>query len=71
LVTDASGRTPVKLLGDGVVSKPVTVQVHRISGSARAAIEAVGGTVDLQVIRWVRSMNQAEKAAALGLTGDS
>lgn len=71
LVTDASGRTPVKLLGDGVVSKPVTVQVHRISGSAKASIEAVGGTVDLQVIRWVRSMNQAEKAAALGLAGDS
>ncbi len=68
LISDPSGRTPVKLLGDGAVSKSVTVQVHRISASARAAIEAVGGTVDLQVVRWVRSMNQAEKAVALGLT---
>lgn len=71
LIADSSGRTPVKLLGDGVISKAVTVQVHRISGSARGAVEAAGGHVDLQVVRWVRSMNQAEKAVALGFSTES
>ncbi len=37
----------VKLLGDGEVSKPLTVRVHRISASARTKIEAAGGTVEL------------------------
>src|SRR3954453_1807772 len=34
----------VKLLGDGEVSKKLTVRVHRISASAREKIEAAGGT---------------------------
>src|SRR4051812_41718459 len=37
----------VKLLGDGEVSKKLTVRVHRISASAREKIEAAGGTVEL------------------------
>jgi large subunit ribosomal protein L15 len=37
----------VKLLGDGDVSKKLTVRVHAISASAREKIEAAGGTVDL------------------------
>jgi large subunit ribosomal protein L15 len=40
-------RTDVKLLGVGEVSKKLTVRVHAISGSARAKIEAAGGTVEL------------------------
>jgi large subunit ribosomal protein L15 len=38
---------PVVILGDGEVSKPLTVKVHRISASAKAAIEKAGGTVEL------------------------
>ena len=37
----------VKLLGDGAVSKPLTVVVHSISESARAKIVERGGSVDL------------------------
>jgi large subunit ribosomal protein L15 len=37
----------VKLLGDGDVSKKLTVRVHAISASAREKIEAAGGTVEL------------------------
>jgi len=38
---------PVVVLGDGEISKPLTVKVHRISASAKAAIEKAGGTVEL------------------------
>ena len=38
---------PVKILGDGDLSKKLTVRVHAISGSAREKIEAAGGTVEL------------------------
>jgi large subunit ribosomal protein L15 len=40
-------RTDVKLLGVGEVTKKLTVRVHAISASARAKIEAAGGTVEL------------------------
>ncbi len=43
---------PVKLLGRGEIDRPLTVQVHRISASARAKIEAAGGTVEL--LNWER-----------------
>jgi large subunit ribosomal protein L15 len=35
---------PVKVLGRGELSKPLTVHAHAFSKSARAAIEAAGGT---------------------------
>jgi large subunit ribosomal protein L15 len=37
----------VKLLGDGELTKKLTVRVHAISASAREKIEAAGGTVEL------------------------
>ena len=37
----------VKLLGNGTLSKKLTVRVHGISKSAQAAVEAAGGTVEL------------------------
>src|ERR671925_277840 len=40
-------RTDVKLLGVGEVTKKLTVRVHGISATARAKIEAAGGTVEL------------------------
>jgi large subunit ribosomal protein L15 len=40
-------KTDVKLLGDGDVSKKLTVRVHAVSASAREKIEAAGGTVEL------------------------
>jgi len=36
---------PVKILGRGELDKPLTVTAHRFSASARAKIEAAGGTV--------------------------
>ena len=37
----------VKVLGRGTLSAPVNLSVHAISGSARAAVEAAGGSVTL------------------------
>lgn len=41
-----SKTTPVKVLGDGELTKNLTVKVDKVSGSARTKIEAVGGVVE-------------------------
>ena len=38
---------PVVVLGQGTLTKPLTVKVHRVSEAAKAAIEKVGGKVEL------------------------
>jgi large subunit ribosomal protein L15 len=40
-------KNPVVILGRGEVTVPLTVRVQRISKSARAKIEAAGGSVEL------------------------
>ena len=40
-------RDGIKLLGQGEIDIPITVKVHKISQSARAKIEAVGGSVEV------------------------
>ncbi len=42
-----SKTTPVKVLGDGEITKALTIKIDKISAPARAKIEAAGGTVDL------------------------
>ncbi|QNM93970.1 50S ribosomal protein L15 [Mycoplasma sp. Pen4] len=37
--------TPVKLLGNGTLTKNVTIYVHKASATAKAAVEAAGGQV--------------------------
>jgi len=41
----SGARTKVKILGRGEVSRSLTVTAHKFSASAKAAIEAAGGTV--------------------------
>lgn len=41
-----SPRERVKVLGRGTLEKPLTVRAHGFSASARAKIEAVGGSVE-------------------------
>jgi len=38
---------PIKILGRGSVSKPLTVKVHAISKKAKSVIESAGGRVEL------------------------
>jgi large subunit ribosomal protein L15 len=42
----ASSSELVKVLGRGELEKPLTVRAHGFSASARAKIEAAGGTVE-------------------------
>jgi large subunit ribosomal protein L15 len=42
-----SAAKPVVILGQGELSKPLTVKAHRFSASARARIEAAGGSVEV------------------------
>lgn len=37
---------PVKVLGDGEITKALTIKVDKVSASARAKIEAAGGKVE-------------------------
>lgn len=37
----------VKILGDGELSKSLTVKAHKFSGNAKAAIESAGGKVEV------------------------
>ena len=41
-----SVQTPVKVLGDGELTKKLTVKVDKVSGPAKTKIEAAGGTVE-------------------------
>jgi large subunit ribosomal protein L15 len=43
-----SRTAPVKVLGDGDITKSFTVKVDKVSGTAKAKIEAAGGTVEAQ-----------------------
>lgn len=47
LMTPAEGRGLVKVLGNGEVDRALTVRAHKFSASARAKIEAAGGTVEI------------------------
>jgi len=38
---------PIKILGDGDLAAPATVRAHKFSASARAKIEAAGGTCEV------------------------
>lgn len=39
--------TPVKILGNGKLTKALTVRAHKFSEKAKAAIEAAGGKVEV------------------------
>lgn len=41
------GATRVKVLGDGDLTRKLTLKVHAISAGARAKVEAVGGSIEL------------------------
>jgi large subunit ribosomal protein L15 len=41
------GKRPVKVLGDGELTKKLTVQVHKFSASAKAGIEKAGGSCEV------------------------
>jgi large subunit ribosomal protein L15 len=47
LMTKAESKKLVKILGDGEVDRALTVRAHKFSASARAKIEAAGGSIEI------------------------
>jgi len=47
LMTRAEAHGLIKVLGDGEIDRPLTVHAHKFSASARAKIEAAGGSVEI------------------------
>ncbi len=46
-LTAAQGKGLLKVLGDGELAGALTIKAHKFSASARAKIEAAGGTVEI------------------------
>ncbi|HET8632360.1 MAG TPA: 50S ribosomal protein L15 [Thermomicrobiales bacterium] len=49
---------PLKILGDGELTRPLAVRAHKVTAGARAKIEAAGGTIEL--LDEVRSTNDGD-----------
>src|SRR5439155_7871757 len=67
-------KTDVKLLGNGELTKKLTVRVHAISASAREKVEAAGGTVSLlrePKVKKVRHHKAAKPVAEASETEES
>jgi large subunit ribosomal protein L15 len=47
LMTPAEGRGLIKVLGNGEVDRALNVKAHKFSASARAKIEAAGGSIEI------------------------
>jgi large subunit ribosomal protein L15 len=59
--TEASGL--VKILGDGELTRKLSVRAHKFSASARAKIEAAGGTVTVIEVKQPVKTKRAKKPA--------
>lgn len=46
-LTNTQGKGLLKVLGDGEIERALTIRAHKFSASARAKIEAAGGTVEV------------------------
>jgi large subunit ribosomal protein L15 len=46
-LSNAEGKGLVKILGEGEISQALSFRAHKFSASARAKIEAAGGTVEI------------------------
>ena len=62
LVRSASGR--IKLLGDGTMTKRLTVAVHQVSDAAKTKVEQAGGTVELLTTEPQKSHRTTEGSPA-------
>lgn len=51
LLSNAEGKGLVKILGEGEITQALKVRAHKFSASARAKIEAAGGSVEVIPVR--------------------
>jgi large subunit ribosomal protein L15 len=62
LITRAEGRGLIKILGNGDIDRALTVHAHKFSESARAKIEASGGTIQIIPVKAYEKTKQDEDA---------
>jgi len=53
---------PLKILGEGELTRPLQIRANKVSAGARAKIEAVGGTVELIDVPEAAGNDQAAEA---------
>lgn len=63
-ITVPEARGYVKILGEGELTKQLTFQAHKFSASARAKIEAVGGSIIEIPIKQTVKTKRAKKTPA-------
>lgn len=61
LMTPAEGRGLIKILGDGELDHALTVRAHKVSQSARAKIEASGGTIEIIPVKVYENNKRREQ----------
>jgi large subunit ribosomal protein L15 len=61
---------PLKILGDGELTQPLTVRAQRFTASARQKIEAAGGSVDELAPRAPAQAEEAREPEAAGESGE-
>lgn len=60
-----ASRIPVKIIGNTVMKKALTVKTHFITVAAKAAIEKAGGSVEMLVWRSPKPKKEVEQAAVV------
>ena len=73
LMTAAQGKGLVKVLGDGELTHPLTIRAHKFSASARAKIEAAGGSIEFIPVKTYEKTKRkkVEKKPAVAQTASA
>jgi large subunit ribosomal protein L15 len=61
---------PLKILGEGELTRPLRVRADKVSAGARAKIEAAGGTVELLAAADGAAGDEADPTPAAGLLAE-
>jgi large subunit ribosomal protein L15 len=62
LMTAAEGRGLIKVLGNGEIDRALNVKAHKFSASARAKIEAAGGSVEIIPVKVYEKTKRSKDA---------
>jgi len=64
LMTPAEGRGLIKVLGNGEIDRALNIKVHKLSASARAKIEAAGGSIEIIPVKVYEKTKRSKDAKA-------
>jgi len=64
LMTPAEGRGLIKVLSNGEIDRALSIKVHKLSASARAKIEAAGGSIEIIPVKVYEKTKRSKDAKA-------